>query len=56
MTNEQCGSKIVLRVNGEPVKLNGFVSRMIIETTLGMLRALQGIGDVKTVSLEIKQA
>ena len=50
-TNSQVDVK--LSVNGDSVKLNGFVQGILANTVLGMLKSLKDLGDIKDLNLEI---
>lgn len=45
---------IVLKVNGEEVPLTQFPADIILQTILGMLKALKGVEEVKEVEIKIK--
>ncbi|NIQ07733.1 MAG: molybdopterin-guanine dinucleotide biosynthesis protein B [Candidatus Korarchaeota archaeon] len=47
-------SRINLWVNGEPIPLSGFPSRMIRDTVIGMLNSLKGVEHLENLVLEIK--
>jgi outer membrane lipoprotein-sorting protein len=47
--------KVELKVNGEDVALNDFVKGFVSETLTGMVKSLRGVGEVKTISLEISK-
>lgn len=44
---------VKLNVNGESVKLNGFVQGFIANAVFGMLKSLNGVGDIESLNLEI---
>jgi len=46
--------KITLIVNGENISLSDFPRQIIIRTILGMVSALKGIEDVKSVEIKIE--
>ena len=46
---------VELKVNGEGVVLNDFVKGFVSETVTGMVKSLRGVGEVKTISLEISK-
>jgi hypothetical protein len=46
---------VELKVNGEDVALNDFVKGFVSETLTGMVKSLRGVGEVKTISLEISK-
>ena len=49
-------SEIKLTVNKEDIPLTEFPARIIIQTILGMLKALNGIDeDIKEVEIQIKK-
>ena len=52
-TNSEVDVK--LNVNGNSVKLNGFVQGMLANAVLGMLKSLKDVGDIEAVNLEIKK-
>jgi len=45
-----------LRVNGQAVELNEFVQSFMGLAVIGMLSSLRGVGDVRTVKLEISKS
>lgn len=45
---------IVLKVNGKEIPLTQFPADIIMQTILGMLKALKGIEEVKEVEIKIK--
>ena len=45
---------IVLKVNGKEVPLTQFPADIIMQTILGMLKALKGVEEVKEVEIKIK--
>ncbi len=47
--------QVELKVNGEDVALNDFVKGFVSETLMGMMKSLRGVGEVKTLSLEISK-
>jgi hypothetical protein len=48
---------VELKVNGEKIGLNNFVTSFILETVLGMVKSLRGVDKVESLQLEIsKQA
>ena len=47
--------KVELKVNGEEIALNDFVKGFVSETLTGMVKSLRGVGEVKTISLEISK-
>jgi hypothetical protein len=48
---------VELKVNGEKIGLNSFVTSFILETVLGMVKSLRGVDKVESLQLEIsKQA
>ena len=49
--------EINLKVNGEEIPLTQFPAEIIIQTILGMLKALHGVEDeIKEVEISIKAA
>ena len=44
---------VKLSINGDSVKLNGFVQGMIANVVLGMLKSLKDVGDIESLNLEI---
>ncbi len=46
---------VELKVNGEEISLNDFVKGFVSETLTGMVKDLRGVGEVKTISLEISK-
>jgi len=47
--------EITLTVNGNEIPLTEFPKNIIIKTILGMLQALKGVDNVKTVEINIKR-
>ncbi|NMC29157.1 MAG: hypothetical protein GYA45_03700 [Pelolinea sp.] len=45
---------IVLKVNGKEIPLTQFPADIIMQTILGMLKALKGVEEVKEVEIKIK--
>jgi len=45
---------IILKVNGKEVPLTQFPADIIIQTILGMLKALKGVEEVKEVEILIQ--
>ena len=45
---------IVLKVNGKEIPLTEFPADIIMQTILGMLKALKGVEEVKEVEIKIK--
>ena len=52
-TNSEVDVK--LSINGDSVKLNGFVQGVLANTVLGMLKSLKDVGDIKDLNLEISK-
>jgi hypothetical protein len=46
---------VKLTINGDDVKLNGFVQGFFANAVLGMTKSLKNIGDVETLTLEISK-
>ncbi|MBN1456367.1 MAG: hypothetical protein JW912_00765 [Sedimentisphaerales bacterium] len=46
---------VKLTVNGNDVKLNGFVQGFFANSILGMIKSLKDVEDVKTLTLEISK-
>ena len=46
--------EITITVNGKEIPLTDFPKAIVIKTILGMLQALKGVADVKTVEIKIK--
>ena len=44
-----------LAVNGEKIVLNDFVQGFISQTLIGMVKSLQGVGDIETIELKISK-
>lgn len=44
---------IILKVNGKEVPLTQFPADIIIQTILGMLKALRGVEEIKEVEIHI---
>ena len=47
--------EITITVNGKEIPLTEFPKNIIIKTILGMLQALKGVEDIKTVEIKIKR-
>ncbi len=47
--------EITITVNGKEIPLTDFPKNIIIKTILGMIQALKGVKDVKTVEIKIKK-
>jgi hypothetical protein len=47
--------EIIITVNGKEIPLTEFPKSIIIKTILGMLQALKGVEDVKTVEIKINK-
>jgi hypothetical protein len=47
--------EITISVNNKEIPLTDFPKSIIIKTILGMLQALKGVEDVKTVEIKIKR-
>jgi hypothetical protein len=46
---------VELKINGEEIVLNDFVKGFVSETVTGMVKSLRGVGEVKTISLDISK-
>jgi hypothetical protein len=46
---------VELKINGEEIVLNDFVKGFVSETVTGMVKSLRGVGEVKTISLNISK-
>lgn len=44
---------VKLSVNGDNIKLNGFVQGFIANAVLGMLKSLRDVGDIESLNLKI---
>ena len=44
---------VKLSINGDSVKINGFVQGFVANGVLGMLKSLKEIGDIENLKLEI---
>ena len=44
---------VKLSINGDSVKLNGFVQGFVANAVLGMLKSLKDVGQIEKLSLEI---
>ncbi len=53
--NQKPPANAELAVNGEKVKLNNFVQSFISKTLIGMVKSLQGVGDIETIELKISK-
>jgi len=47
--------EISITVNGKEIPLTEFPKNIIIKTILGMLQALKGVENIKTVEIKIKR-
>ncbi len=54
-TNQKPSANAELTVNGEKVDLNNFVQGFISQTLIGMVKSLQGVGDIETIELKISK-
>ncbi len=45
---------ITLKVNGKEIHLTQFPAEIIMQTILGMLKALKGVEEIKEVEITIK--
>ena len=54
-TNQEPTASVELKVNGEEVELNPFVTNFISETVKGMIKPLRGVNNVETVELKISR-
>jgi len=53
--NHKSSANTELAVNGEKVVLNNFVQGFISQTLIGMVKSLQGVGDIETIELKISK-
>ena len=53
--NQEATASAKLKVNGQVIELNPFVTSFIAEAVIGMLKPLRGINDVETVELNISR-
>jgi len=53
--NRESTARVELKVNGDQIELNDFVRNFIAHTLIGMVKSLQGVGDVETISLDISR-
>lgn len=53
--NQEPTARVELKVNGEQIELNDFVRNFITHTVIGMVKSLQGVGDIETISLDISR-
>ncbi len=44
---------VKLSINGDSVKLNGFVQGLVANAVLGMLKSLKEVGEIESLCLEI---
>jgi hypothetical protein len=59
MSREQDREPILqteLTVNGQTIELNEFVQGFMGKAVIGMLSSLRGVGNVRTVKLEISRS
>ena len=54
-SNQKSVARVELKVNGKETKLNNFVENFISQTVIGMVSSLQGVGDIKTINLQISK-
>lgn len=45
---------VILKVNRKKVSLNLFVKKVLINVLVGIISALHGVEDIKTIDLKIK--
>ena len=53
--NQESTADVELKINGDAIELNVFVTNFIAETVAGMLKSLRGVGDVETIDLKISK-
>jgi len=53
--NRESTALVELKFNGDQIELNGFVRNFVAHTVIGMVKSLQGVGDVETISLDISR-
>jgi len=51
--NQESVANVELKINGDAVELNDFVTNFIAETVAGMVKSLRGVSDIETVELKI---
>ena len=54
-SNQKSVARVELKVNGKEIELNDFVENFISQTVIGMVSSLQGVGDTKTINLQISK-
>jgi hypothetical protein len=54
-SNQKSVARVELKVNGKETELNNFVENFISQTVIGMVSSLQGVGDIKTIDLQISK-
>ncbi len=54
-SNQKPVARVELKVNGKETELNNFVENFISQTVIGMVSSLQGVGDIKTINLQISK-
>ncbi len=54
-SNQEPVARVELKVNGKETELNNFVENFISQAVIGMVSSLQGVGDIKTINLQISK-
>ncbi len=54
-SNQKSAARVELKVNGKETELNNFVENFISQTVIGMVSSLRGVGDIKTIDLQISK-
>ena len=54
-SNQKSVARAELKVNDKETELNKFVENFISQTVIGMVSSLQGVGDIKTINLQISK-
>ncbi len=54
-SNQKSVARVELKVNGKETELNNFVENFISQTVIGMVSSLHGVGDIKTINLQISK-
>ena len=53
--NQESAANVELKINGDVVELNDFVTNFIAQTVAGMIQSLRGVSDIETVDLKISK-
>ncbi|MHC4741092.1 MAG: hypothetical protein ACYS8Z_04235 [Planctomycetota bacterium] len=52
-SNYEKTAQVELKVNGKKIELNAFVSNVIAESVMGMVKSLRGVDKIDTIELSI---